>query len=141
MQILIKTPVVADYKVVWEGFNEDLFVALKPVFPPLKLLRFDGSMEGDEVHVQIFNQRFDALIVEQKELSEEIYFIDEGKQLPFPLKTWRHKHRILKQPKGSLIIDDIQFSTGSQILDYLIYPGLYFQFTGRRPVYQKLFGK
>lgn len=141
MQILIETPVADDYKTVWAGFNENLFVALKPIFPPLKLLRFDGSMKGDQVHVQIFNQRFDALIVEQAELPNEIYFVDEGKQLPFPLKTWRHKHRILKADEGSVIIDDINFSTGSKLLDYLVYPGLYFQFAGRKPVYQKVFGK
>ncbi len=141
MRILIETPVAQDYKTVWAGFNEDLFLALKPIFPPLKLLRFDGSMAGDEVHVQIFNQRFDALIVEQAELEGEIYFIDEGKQLPFPLKKWRHRHRMIQQAKGSLIIDDIQFSTGFVLLDYLVYPGLYLQFAGRKPVYQKIFGK
>ena len=141
MQILIETPVAQDYKTVWAGFNEYLFLALKPVFPPLKLLRFDGSMKGDQVHVQILNQRFDALIVAQDELENEIYFIDEGQQLPFPLKRWRHRHRILKQAQGSVIIDDIQYSTGILPLDYLVYPALYFQFASRKPVYQKIFGK
>jgi ligand-binding SRPBCC domain-containing protein len=139
MQIIIETPVQQDFRQVWKGFNQNLFLQLKPPFLPFRLLRFDGSETGDEVHILIFNQRWEALIVEHGETATEIFFIDVGKKLPFPLQTWRHRHRILKTPQGSLIVDDIHFVTISKLTDYLIYPLLYLQFAARKKIYQRVF--
>lgn len=144
MRITIPTSVRQPPEVVWEQFNEDLFRKLSPPFPPAKLLRFDGSLPGDEVHVELnfglFQQTWVSVITEQRETAEEIYFVDEGVKLPFFLRFWRHKHRILRDGTGSRIIEEIDYRTPFLPMDYLMYPVLYGQFSYRKPVYRRVFG-
>jgi ligand-binding SRPBCC domain-containing protein len=144
MNIKLITSVKKDYKSVFEGFDEKLFLELAPVFPKVNLLHFGGCKKGDEVHLELdallFKQRWDALIIEQGELENEIYFIDKGTRLPFFLITWQHRHRIVGKPNGtSEIIDDFDFTTPFFLFDYLIYPFLYLQFAARKPIYQRIF--
>ena len=145
MKINIQTPVRQNIEQVWSGFNESLFTQLSPPFPPVNLLRFDGSEKGDEVHLElnllIFKQLWISLITENEKTTEEIYFIDEGIKLPFFLSSWKHRHRIVKaidekKQTQSLIIDEIEFESP---FGFLIYPALYLQFLYRRPIYQKIF--
>lgn len=142
MKFEIATQVEQDYRSVWKGFNEDLFMALKPPLIPFKLLRFDGSNIGDEVHISIAGMRWDAKIIDQQESDSEVYFVDEGLKLPFPLKKWQHKHRMLHNEDGSCtIIDAIEYFTSNTFLDKLIYPAMYQQFAARQPVYKTYFKK
>jgi hypothetical protein len=53
MRIRITTLVTQNYRQVADRFDQNLFKALNPPFPPVKLLRFDGSRKGDEVHLQL----------------------------------------------------------------------------------------
>jgi len=143
VKILIKTEVAMPFQEVYKGFNEELFLALKPPLLPLKLLRFDGCETGDQVHIELgfgkLTQRWDALIIDHNQNNEEFYFVDKGVQLPFFLKKWQHRHRILKSKNGAAIIDDIDYQTPYKFLDYLMYPIMYFQFYLRKPVYKKVF--
>lgn len=146
MKILIETTVEQDFKTVFDGFNESLFLALKPPFPPMALKRFDGSQTGDKVEMQLnfilFKQDWNAEIIAHGATDTEYYFIDSGVQLPFFLKYWRHRHRIIKTPKNqTLIIDDIEFTTPFGLLNYLMYPVMYLQFAMRKPVYKRIFKK
>ena len=69
-------------------------------------------------------------------------FVDEGKILPPPLKSWKHHHIIKKvSDTSSLIIDDIVFSSGNIWPDRLLYPFLKLQFLLRIPVYKRYFAK
>ncbi len=144
MKINIQTEVQENYKSVYKRFDKDLFLALKPPLMPLELLRFDGSSKGDQVHLKLgvgtLSMRWDALIIEHGVSEKECYFIDEGIQLPFFLKKWKHRHRILKVDEDtSIIVDDIYFETPNVLMDYLFYPILYMQFYMRKPVYKKYF--
>lgn len=142
MQFEIATKVEQDFKQVWARFDENLFMELKPPLIPFKLLRFDGSNVGDEVHLSIAGMEWHAKVVEQKELDSEIYFIDEGAKLPFPLKQWQHRHRMLRNEDGTCtIIDVIEYFTSYRLLDKLIYPALYQQFAARQPIYRRYFSK
>ena len=147
MRIIIKTTVEQDYKTVFARFDKDLFLALKPPFLPLTLRQFDGSMKGDEVKIRlgvgILSQDWDALIIDQQESDDEIYFIDKGTKLPFFLKTWQHKHQIINlKSQNSEIIDDIEFTTPlGKIMDFVMYAILYIQFWMRKTVYKKYFFK
>lgn len=146
MKIILPTNVSTDYELVFEGFNLDLFKALKPPLTGLEVERFDGCSEGDEVHLEVSvfgqKQKWVSLITAFEKNDQEIYFIDEGHILPPPLAYWKHKHRIIKRTQEkSTIIDEIEFRTHSKALDALIYPALYAQFRLRKPVYQKFFGK
>ena len=146
MKIFIATEVDENYKTVFSRFDKDLFLALKPPLIKLKLTRFDGCLAGDKVEMTLgllwIQQVWTALIVDQKETEDEIYFVDEGQQIPPPIKQWRHRHGIRKLGESkTLIIDDIQFSTGNKILDFLIFPIMYLQFWYRKPVYRRYFSK
>lgn len=143
MKLKITTAVNQSASEVWKGFNESLFVKLAPPFPKVKLLQFDGSQKGDRVGLELnfvlFKQKWLSDIIDNGEDEEKIFFIDKGVELPFFLKTWQHKHILEKRKKGSTIVDDIEFSTGTIFTDLLMYPALYLQFLYRKPVYKKEF--
>lgn len=143
MKILIKTQVADSHIHVFKKFNKSLFEKLAPPLVQLNVLRFDGCEKGDQVHLEIglgpLKQKWVSLITEDQQTEEECFFIDEGSILPPPLKSWKHRHRIIKIDENTCEIhDDIDFSTGNQILDLAIYPILYSQFYLRIPTYKKL---
>ena len=141
MKIYIETAVKESVEKVFLAFDEKLFLALKPPLLPMKLMRFDGCKVGDQVHLDLGLNVWISLITEHSVATDECYFVDEGSQLPFPLKRWRHKHLIKNKDGVTLIIDNIDFSTGLKLLDYLVFPALYFMFWLRKPVYRKKFGE
>lgn len=125
------------------GFNQSLFEALNPPFPPVKLLRFDGSTKGDVVSLELdfilFKQVWESHIVEHGQTSKEWYFVDEGRKLPFFLRYWRHRHRVVQAGTHARIIDNITFKTPFWLMDYLLYPVMWLQFAYRKPVYKRVF--
>ena len=143
MKIVIATSVSKNYLAVWKGFNASLFKKLNPPFPPVKLLRFDGSKKDDRVILElnflVFKQEWESLIIAHKEDKNEIYFIDEGVRLPFFLKTWQHKHRIIQFKNSTIIIDEITFTAPYLVLNWFLYPVLWLQFMYRKPVYKNVF--
>jgi ligand-binding SRPBCC domain-containing protein len=143
MNIKISTKVNQSLLKVWEGFNLELFSKLAPPFPPVEVKEFGGCLKGDKVHLELnfilFKQDWISDIVEQNRTESEIYFIDEGTKLPFFLRYWKHKHRLVKENEGTIIIDDITFKTPTILTDYLFYPLMYLQFLYRKPIYRKVF--
>lgn len=100
-------------------------------------------MKGDKVHLQLnfllFKQDWISDIIDQQTTDSEIYFIDEGIKLPFFLSAWHHKHRMVKDGSGTIIMDDITFKTPTILTDYIFYPLMYLQFLYRKPIYRKIF--
>jgi ligand-binding SRPBCC domain-containing protein len=145
MRFAIVTEVSANLQKVWDNFNENLFQALAPPFPPIRLLRFDGSLKNDEVHLELnfllFKQVWISRIIEQTDSNNEIYFVDEGIKLPFFLGYWRHKHLLQATANGTRIIDDITFEAPIKALSWLLFPVLYVQFLYRQPIYKRYFNK
>ncbi|MEO9869841.1 SRPBCC family protein [Ekhidna sp.] len=143
MRIKIKTKVSSTKERVKEGFTRDLFMSLNPPFPPVKLLKFDGCGTGDKVALELnfllFKQKWISDITEAYEDEKSWYFVDQGSRLPFFLKKWRHHHGVEKAGSGSIIIDEITFSTGTVLTDALMYPLLYGQFLYRKPIYKRKF--
>lgn len=143
MKITIETLVNQDYLQVKEGFNEMLFKKLSPPFPPVKLLRFDGSTKGDLVTLELnfifFKQKWTSEIMEDQTTDKEFYFIDKGIELPFFLKKWTHKHRIVKDGENSIIRDEIDYQAPFRILTLILYPAMLLQFAYRKPIYKKIF--
>lgn len=143
MKLTIRTPVTAPLSVVWAGFDRDLFNRLSPPFPPVKVLRFDGCMTGDVVSLELnfilFKQVWNSDIIDQQTTDDEIYFIDQGTKLPFFLKAWHHKHRLIRQGTGTVIADEITFRTPNRLLDYVMYPLMWAQFAYRKPIYKRVF--
>ncbi|GAB3712037.1 hypothetical protein GCM10027592_50190 [Spirosoma flavus] len=148
MHLILKTPVEQALTQVWTGFNRSLFEQLTPTFPPVNVVRFDGCLRGDVVHLQLnfflFHQDWISDIVDQNTTDQEIYFVDHGTKLPFFLTYWHHRHRLIALPNDAsgyqtLIVDDITFRTPFRFTDYLIYPILWLQFACRKPVYRRAF--
>jgi ligand-binding SRPBCC domain-containing protein len=145
MQLHIKTSVGQNYLHVFEAFDEQLFRQLAPLYPRLKLLRFDGSLPGDLVEVELQTGlksfRWTSRITDRSITDTEAYFVDEGQILPPPLKHWRHQHLVTRNGSGAIIHDIIEFSTNSEWLDRLLYPIMLGAFSMRKPVYRKVFGR
>ena len=143
MKLKLTTRVEQPPQQVWAGFNEQLFKELAPPFPKIKLLRFDGSTTGDIVEVELnlvlFKQIWQSLIVDHGQDGSSVWFVDEGKRLPFFLRSWRHHHLIEADGSGSTITDDIEFRSPNLLLDYLLLPSLWLQFAYRKPVYRRVF--
>ncbi len=143
MKLKVTTQVGQDYLSVKAGFTEDLFLALNPPFPPVKILRFDGCEKDDLVSLELnfilFKQVWESLITEGETTNQEFRFIDQGIKLPFFFKYWKHHHRVIDVDGASQIIDDIEYKTPFFLFDWLMWPALYFQFLYRKPVYKKYF--
>ncbi|GGD69976.1 hypothetical protein GCM10011514_37550 [Emticicia aquatilis] len=144
MKINIETAVNQSVSEVWEQFDDKLLLKLSPPFPPVKLISF-GQKIGEKVTFElnffIIRQLWVSEITDSYLSAEESFFIDEGVQLPFFLKYWKHKHRIVRDnaTSGSKIIDEIEFRTPTILTDYIFYPILYLQFLYRKPIYQRIF--
>ena len=145
MKLVLKTNVQQSPKQVWSGFDQALFEKLAPPFPRIRLLRFDGSTTGCTVEVELnfvfFRQIWQSEITEHGETADEIWFVDQGSQLPFFLKSWRHRHRLRPTETGTEIVDDIEYRTGSLAMDYLMFPLMWAQFAYRGPIYRRAFRK
>lgn len=144
MKLRIQTRVSQSYQAVWQGFNEELFRKLSPPFPPVRVIQFDGCLAGDTVALELnfflFKQQWISYITEQQSSASEHYFVDEGVKLPFFLRSWKHRHRIIREEGGGTLIgDEIEFKSPFRVTDYLMYPLLWAQFAYRKPIYKKAF--
>jgi ligand-binding SRPBCC domain-containing protein len=143
MNIVIRTRVQADLATVVAGFNEDLFRALAPPFPRVKVLRFDGCHAGDVVSVQlnfgVGTQVFTSDIIRHEQTDNAFVFVDRGRDMPFPLTQWEHVHSIERSDAGCVITDDITYRTSNKLLDVLTYPLFWLQFFYRKPIYRRAF--
>jgi ligand-binding SRPBCC domain-containing protein len=143
MKIFIKTKVESSLEKVHSKFNQDLFEKLAPPLVDLTVDRFDGCLKGHEVHLSmtsfgLMKSKWISKITTSELNANEFYFIDEGDLLPPPLKKWKHVHRVEKIDNNSCyVIDDIDFTTNSTILDNIIYPALFAMFKHRSPIYKR----
>jgi ligand-binding SRPBCC domain-containing protein len=138
MKLTLRSVVPADLETVYQRFDADLFRYLLP--PGAQLLHFGGSQTGDTVHLKLpVAGEWLSEITEDHQSPDLNYFIDEGRTLPFPLKTWHHKHVLVRKGNGTTIEDHMTFSTGNRGLDVLFYPLLWLAFVPRVWQYKKYF--
>lgn len=147
MKITLESEIIPlNAEVVFSHFNESLFKALNPWFMPMKVELFEGCLPGHRVIVRLggplIRARWVSEIVSFQNNENEISFIDIGKELPFPLKKWEHRHRIIKTGSHACkIIDEITYHTSYTWLDYLIKPVMSIQFGVRKKAYTQYFRK
>ena len=145
MHVILRTAVAQPPAQVMAGFTRELFIALAPPFPKLRLLRFDGCRTGDQVEIEldtlVKRLPWTSLIVDDGQLADgTLFFVDEGQTLPSPLRYWRHRHLIQPGPQGgSIIVDDLEYRTATPALDALLYPAMWAQFAWRKPIYRRWF--
>ena len=145
MHVTLRTAVSQPPAQVMAGFTRELFVALAPPFPRLRLLRFDGCRTGDRVEIEldtlVKRLPWTSLIVDDGVQPDGThFFIDEGQVLPAPLRFWRHRHLIQPGPNGgSVVVDALEYRTASRLLDAVLYPAMWAQFAWRKPIYRRWF--
>lgn len=140
MKIYHSTLVRCEFESAILKFDQILFEKLSPPLINLKVNRFDGCKKHDEIHLEMnflgHVTRWVSVITADAHLENEFYFIDEGKDLPAPLKYWKHTHIVKKISKDqSMIIDEIEYFANNSFLTKIIYPALYTMFYLRKPIY------
>jgi len=144
MNLKFSTPIPLSFTSVRDKFNKDLFIYLAPPMIPFKLVRFDGCQKNHEVHINLgfrpLTQKWISLISFEETNPQGWSFIDEGKELPWPLKSWKHHHRVDKiSEKESLIVDDIHYECCNGLMTILMKPFLWWVFSLRPSRYKKYF--
>jgi len=144
MQILIKTRVDGNFVEVSNRFDGKLFEYLSAPFPKLNILHFGGCETGDVVRLELnflfFKEIWTSVIISRKQSEKGIYFIDEGRELPFFITYWNHKHKIDKiSDTESEIVDEIEFQSHNMLFTILSYPFLWLQFYQRKKKYKNYF--
>ena len=138
MNITLRSKVTGDLMAVNNRFDADLFKYLLP--PGAQLIKFGGSKKGDLVHLKLpLAGEWISEITENGASEDKCYFIDEGRNLPFPLKKWKHKHVLHRAGQSTIIEDNMTFSTGNIITDLLFYPVLLVAFVPRIWQYKNYF--
>ncbi len=145
MKVVVRTKVQKDIKMIFSSFDQELFMKLNPPGISAKVTRFEGCLKGCRVELELLlfgfiKQKWMGEITNHSITEKEIYFIDEahGKQLPFFLQNWIHKHIICETKEGNYIIDEIDFRSPFG-LSFLFYPFVYLQMKWRSPIYKKEF--
>ncbi len=142
MKIRIVSSVNKNYKEVFAGFSGELFEYLAPK-GQLKLLRFDGCEKGDVIEIEFIKPlkaRWVSEITATYRTEDELYFIDEGKKLPYGLKEWKHKHLVRKTGKDTCeIIDEINYKGTNWLISIFHFIPLYLSFYQRKAKYRSYF--
>ncbi len=144
MKINFETIVTSKLDHVVDSFNLELFQKLSPPLAKMRMIQFDGCLKGDEVKFTMsflgIEQYWHSLILDDYKSANEVYFIDIGKDLPWPIKAWHHKH-IMKTVDGdkTAIIDEIEYECNSELLTLVFKPLLIGYFYYRKIIYKKVF--
>jgi ligand-binding SRPBCC domain-containing protein len=143
MKINISTEVDGHFRDVFERFDRTLFEHLKPKGAKMEVVEFTGSKKGDAVKLKFISPlkaMWESAITDDGSSENEAYFVDEGVVLPWPLKRWKHRHIVRELSSNrSIIVDDIEYSTGFWLMDLIIWPVMYITFVQRKPQYKAFF--
>lgn len=144
MKILFETHLNLPFETVRDQFNRDLFNYLTPHWVAFNIKRFDGCKKGDQFVVEVgagkLRQEWIGIITFEETNANGWSFIDEGKVLPWPLKSWKHHHRVDKiSATECRIVDDIQYECASPLMSKLIWPMMWSTFAIRPQLYPKFF--
>ena len=144
MKLFFETALSLPFERIRDQFGRELFTHLSAHIVPFQIKRFDGCKTGDEIHIELgtggLRQEWVSLITFEETNASGWSFIDEGKVLPWPLKYWKHHHRVDKiGPQESRIVDDITFECSPRILAPIVKPILWSVFAMRPGRYQKFF--
>jgi ligand-binding SRPBCC domain-containing protein len=144
MKLIFKTKISLPFQTIKEHFNQELFVYLAPGIIPFNLKRFDGCKPGDEVHIDLgvapLKQNWVSIITSDENSEDGWSFVDEGRVLPWPLKYWKHHHRVDKISENeSCIVDDIIYECSPSFLTPIMKLFFWPMFAIRPKRYKKFF--
>ena len=143
-RIKLKTKVKGSPEEILKSFNEELFMKLNPPFIDVELTQFDGSHKDNEIKLTTnflgYYQYWHNKVIDRFDSEHEAYFIDEGIEMPFPITSWSHKHKVIKvDEEHSYIVDDIEFKCSHFLLEFFVYPAIFITMFYRKPIYVDTF--
>jgi ligand-binding SRPBCC domain-containing protein len=148
MRFQILTKVQGNHRSVFLRFNHSLLLQLTPPGMRMELLEFQDPQEPNgkiEMRVTILGlikQEWENAFSDYELGEAECHFVDQGVKMPFPIRLWRHDHRVLADgPDQAIINDDVTFGSGFFLMDWMLFPILWLQFRYRRPIYRRVFGR
>ncbi len=144
MKFTLSTRVQGSPEKVFQGFSEELFLALTPFWVKIKMKQFDGFKVGDRFIFKVtmfglFAQDWHNKVVDSGTSEDRCYFIDEGVIMPFPFTHWRHEHIIEKKNNMVWIRDALHYHCDYLPLEWIVFPVLWLQFWIRKPIYRRRF--
>jgi ligand-binding SRPBCC domain-containing protein len=125
------------------GFDENLFRALSPPFPQVRILQFDGVKKGDKINLELdfllFKWKWSGSIIASGYTGNGFTFVDRGEILPPFLSGWEHHHILEASGTGSIIRDEIEFRSGKGWPDWLVRLMIQAQMNPRKKKYRAYF--
>lgn len=142
-RLIFECAVPAAFEKVIGRFDINLFRALCPAFPKVRIIRFDGIAEGDlvELCLDLFlvKWQWSGKVVSFIQMEDELRFVDSGLKLPPFLGTWLHAHIVKRSGSGSIITDEISFSPAPGWPAFLVKWMIRMQMQPRKKIYRKYF--
>ncbi len=107
-----KTKVPAEIGSVWNFFVDINNLVRISIFPKVKVLKHAGTLEGRDTELQLnfllFKQKWNLVYVE---VQEEQFFIDKSTKVPFPFKSWQHKHSFEAFDRLTIMTDIVKYES------------------------------
>lgn len=125
-----------------EVFDFDLLRELSPPLMKPHALIYEGNRPGSRIHFRLATpsgvKNWIGKIDGYGESENEIWFSDEGIEIPFGIKTWKHKHRLMKTDYGTIIRDEVEVEFIRPWTALFKLPGIWLQFIYRKTLYEKI---
>jgi ligand-binding SRPBCC domain-containing protein len=82
---------------------------------------------------------FSSKVTEWKSDADALTYVDEGVQLPKPLTSWKHTHKITESDEGGMIIDELTVEVDPAIAAPVVESALRLHLDSRAKAYKKVF--
>jgi ligand-binding SRPBCC domain-containing protein len=82
---------------------------------------------------------FSSKVTEWNSDADALTYVDEGIQLPKPLTSWKHTHRVTDSDEGGMIIDELTVEVDPAIAAPVVESALRLHLDSRAKAYKKVF--
>jgi ligand-binding SRPBCC domain-containing protein len=82
---------------------------------------------------------FSSKVTEWNSNAESLTYVDEGIQLPKPLTSWKHTHKITESDEGGMIIDELTVEVDPALAAPMVEGALRLHLDSRAKAYRKVF--
>ena len=133
-----------DFKKGLLAFNDINFVKFLTFLQPVKIISWDGIENNKIAYFKLWFLYWHNFKVKHKNYkisSNKLSFTDQGIELPLGVKSWNHKHTLVKDGNNFLIIDILDVKHKNTLIGYLIFPILIFPIVIRKILYKAYFYK
>ncbi|UTR09914.1 hypothetical protein MM300_18815 [Evansella sp. LMS18] len=131
-----KTVIKKDRRLVWDFFSDPANLQKITSFPRVQVIRDSEQEERIKIKLNFFLFRITwyAVITEKR---DQDYFIDEGDNLPFPLRHWKHTHQFESSGTGTIMTDKVEYRAFAP--DFLVKMMLILMFKSREKKIRSIF--